>query len=185
VTTTTTTKKATRNKPGEPVPTFEQLAEQKVRDAIEAYRAAVQRAADGEVLMPDAMEKVLKQLETMNLPELCWSRDVKALLDYRTISKAAEKADADRPRIEAEAREQTDRIAKLEEELRQARGRRFECTELAASRYVELLRRIAELETMHPHLLGPVDAAVKHRQDEKAKAAAKQVPKMALTGWST
>ena len=166
------------------VPTFEELAAQKMRETIEAYRAAVEREASGERLLGEDLEKVESMLGAMHLPGICWARDVQAQRDYRSASAAISASDAARASQAAEAEELVKQIKQLEEQIAKARGRLHECTSMAEMRYVNVCRRQAELETVHPHLLGPIEQAVAQRLAHKSKALGGpgQQPR---EGWST
>jgi hypothetical protein len=178
-----TTATKTKKQP-EAVPTFEELAAQKMRQTIEAYRAAVEREASGERLLGEDLEKVESMLAAMHLPGICWARDVQAQRNYRTAAAAASAGDAARASERAEAEDLLKQIKQLEEQIAKAKGRFHECTSIAEMRYVNSCQRQAELETVHPHLLAPIEQAVAQRLAHKSKALGGP-GEQPREGWST
>lgn len=166
------------------VPTFAELTLQKMQETIEAYRAAVHQEANGERVSGEDFEKLASLLEAMHLPSICWDRDVKALRDYRTALELISASDAARASEKSEAEALAKQIKQLEGEILKARARHYECTESASMKYLTVCRRQVELETVHPHLLGPIEQAVAQRLAQKAKALGvpSQQPRQ---GWST
>lgn len=173
----------------EQVLTFEQINEKKLREKIEAYRGFVKRAAEGEMLPEEALEAVADILAFLYLPDYCWARDVEAIRKHKHDADAVAEMTSKQPKLEAEAKELVVKIRQLEEDLKQARTRLNYCSVITPASLVERMRRMRELETVHPHLLADLDLAVQVRAEARAKMQAKQVPAKpagrVLEGWST
>ena len=181
--TATATTRKTKKKPEE-VLTFGELNTRKLREKIEAYRGRVAQAADGELVDEKGLEEVSEALAYLQLPEMCWERDIRALNEYRQAGAAAEEIQAKQPQLDAEAGELQTKIAAMKKELGECEARLNYCAKVAPLVQAEQLRRQNELKTLHPHLLLGLEQAVALRAEARQKAQAKQVPAKTLEGWS-
>lgn len=180
---TTTT---TRRPKAEPQPTtFAEIAARKMAECIEQYRGHVRRAAAGERLTADDLDKVLEALAYMRLPEYAWERDVQAQRDHDSASKAAAELRAKQPASDARLAEITARIKAVEAELHALRSEQHMLATVEPMTRVGHGQRINELAFNHAHLFADVAEAARLRQEAKDKPAGVR-PKTdePITTWS-
>jgi thioesterase domain-containing protein len=184
--TTTTTK---QKKPPTKAATFEEIAERKYRQTLEEYRGLVERAAGGEQLRADDLDRAVELLALLRMPELAWAQHVAAVRDYRqAVARVAELEQRQRDAV-AEAEQLVRDIEALEDTLREKRNR----VQLLSGTYryvTEAYRRQNELEQLYPDVVLSLDNAVAARH---ARSATKTTTSAAEggtttepdTGWST
>ena len=165
---TTTT---TRRPKAEPQPaTFAEIAARKMTETLTEYRAFVQRAASGEQLKMDDLDKVLELLAYLRLPDYCFERDVQAQRDYTASAKSIEQLNAKRPANDARLAEVVARIKEVEAELQALRTEQHTLANIEPMTRVGHGQRVNELALNHPHLFLDVAEAVRLRQEAKDKA---------------
>jgi hypothetical protein len=151
-------------------PTFAEIAARKMAGTIEKYRGLVQRAADGVQLTGEELGEALELLSYMWLPEYCWPRDVEAQRNYKAAAAADAEAAAAVPAAQARLREIVERMKSIEAELNSLRAEQHSLHHVAEMKRVEYMRRMNELETLHPHVFADVKTATGLRSEAKAKA---------------
>jgi hypothetical protein len=162
--------------------TFDEIARSKMRKVIEEYRTFVERSARDEGLTADELDRVLECLAYMSLPDYAWERDVKTHRDY--LSNARHEADTRRqmPEADTRARQSTQRIKALEDELRVLKQQHYTDTQVLPRKLIGYGQRLNELSALNPHLFANVDEAVRLRMADKNKG--RPMPADPL-GWST
>jgi hypothetical protein len=186
---TTTTKP---KKPAAKAVTFEEIAERKHRQTLEEYRELVARAAAGEQLRPDELDRALELLALLRLPELAWQTHTQAVRDYRQASALVLEVEQKQRDAVQEAGQLVRDIEELEKSLFEKRNR-IKLLE-GTYRYVtDAYRRRNELETLYPDVVLSLDNALAARQARSAAAlaaaaAAKRAPAGGASepeiGWS-
>lgn len=164
----TTEVKTKRKASAEPL-TFEQIAERKMRERLTAYRALVARAASGEQLPEDDMVTALELLEALGLPEFSFRRDIVAQADFVAASKAEAEARAQRPANEKRLAEVTERLKALEDEVAALKTERHRLGASADNMLLSYMIRRRELEANHPHVIAPLDDAIRFRMEQQQK----------------
>jgi hypothetical protein len=150
---------------------FEEIADRKLRQTIEEYRALVVRAAAGEMLTEAELERAVELLAVLRLPELSIKQHVAAQREYAASVKRLAELEAAVPLEEAELAElnrDVERLLKTIEEKRlRARSLSY-----GQERIIAAMQRQNELATLYPDVLAPVDNAVARRiQKREAEAA--------------
>lgn len=159
--------KTTRRKaPAEPL-TFEQIAERKLTEKLTAYRELVARAAGGAQLPEEDLEGAVELLAFLGLPEYSWRRDIAAKADHDAAAKAEAEARLQRPVNEKRLVEIAERLKTLEAELASLREERHRIGSIADHLLAGAMGRQRELESLHPHVLTPLEDAVRFRTEQQ------------------
>jgi hypothetical protein len=161
--------KTTRRKaPAEPL-TFEQIAERKLTEKLTAYRELVARAAGGAQLPEADLEEAVELLAFLGLPEYSWRRDIAAKADHDAAVKAEAEARLQRPVNEKRLVEIAERLKALESELGSLREERHRLGSIADHLLAGAMGRQRELESLHPHVLTPLEDAVRFRTEQQQR----------------
>lgn len=154
-----------KTQPIAPPVSFAEIAERKMRERIEAYRALVQRHATGEVLEAQDYERAAELLEQLHLPDYAFSRDVEAVQrqsrTHRKWVAASESEPINRERAKQladEVQTLTVKLRALNEQLRIANG--------AAGKVTAYAHTLTQLAVDHPHLFADIDSAARLRSEE-------------------
>jgi hypothetical protein len=161
--------------------TFDEIARNRLRERIEAYREIVRRQASGDTLPTEDMAQAAELLDHLGLPYFAFERDVQAHREYVAASKGAAEAEAKRPANEKRLEEVTARIKAIESELKALRSEHYTLAEVEPMTRVSHQRMINELTFNHPHVLESIETAVQLRIDAKAKLSG-QRPQPAASG---
>lgn len=180
-----TTTKRQRKQAAEPL-TFEQIAERKLRENLETYRGYVEKAAAGEFLDEQALERVAELLAVLRLPELAWKQHVDAVREHRVAVERQREIEAAKPTEQAQMRELTGEVQRLEKLLQEKRLR-LGSLQRSELRLVDALRKQNELRTLYPDVLATVDNAVTRRREYRPGLARHRDKPTGATedGWST
>jgi len=168
---TTTTEVKPKRKVAEPKapPTFEQIAERKLTEKLTAYRGLVTRAASGEQLPEIDLEAAVELLAFLGLPEYSWRRDIQAKIDHDAVVKAQAEVRAQRPANEKRLAEIAERLKAVESELASLREERHRLGSVSDHLLAGYMTRLGELEANHPHVLTPMEDAVRFRLEQQRK----------------
>jgi hypothetical protein len=177
----TTTSKG-KSKPAAQPPTFDEVARSKMRDTLTEYRKFVERAAKGEQLSVEELDRVLELLAHMALPDFAWDRDIKAQREHTANANRESELMALLPDSQTRAAATTKRIEALEKELLTLKTQLHRDTKLLPMQLIDHGRKKNELVTLNPHLFVNIDDAVRLRMAEKNKG--RPLPAEPL-GWST
>lgn len=159
---------------------LDRQATERLTKSLEAYRHRVESVADGKALTARQVDEVAGLLEELGLPRFAFDRDVQAVQKYHSLeANLAEIESAeDDERLEAEALEKE--IANIRRRLGEATGRLHEIRSVRPMTRAGLATRLGELESLHPHVLMPVEKAVRIRMQAQAKT---QPAAEKLEGW--
>ena len=152
----------------EQVLTFEQLAEKRLREKLERYRAYVSKAAAGAQLPEEELSEVLELLEALELPQYAWDRDVHASRQFDRVRAWLEDAKANEGAIIERIRAAWQLVQKLEQDLRAARVE-HRASEAQQMKQVGKLQAFHELNANHPHLFRDIDQVVAARLASRAQ----------------
>jgi hypothetical protein len=148
----------------EPV-TFDEIAKRRTRERLEAYRELVRRHADGETMTVEQMEKVLELLDQLGLPQYAHERDVQAMQRFKMAHEKYRAAVEAQPahairatELAAEVEATQKKLVALREELHLANAKR--------NKPAAYGQTIKQMESEHPHVLAPLDLAVRLRTEE-------------------
>ena len=177
----TDTQAKPKRKRGKAKLTMQQVAEQRMQEAIKQYRAIVCQAANGDELDAKAYELAAELLERMALPTWCLDRDVRAQRDHDNASLEQQRATAQLPAAEARAAESTQRIEELERELRELRQQHDRDVRVLPEVVTSNGRRCGELKAFHPHLFYSLEDAARLRLEERDK---RKPVATELMGWT-
>lgn len=168
---TTTTEAKPKRKAAEPKapPTFEQIAERKLREKLTAYRGLVERAANAEQLEEADLEQAVELLAFLGLPEYSWRRDVTARANYDSTVKAEGEVRAKRPANEKRLVAIGERLKALEAEVASLREERHRIGSMSDHLLAGYMTRLHELETNHPHVFLSLEDAVRFRLEQQLK----------------
>jgi hypothetical protein len=169
VTATTTRRPSKAEAPAAPT-TFAEVAAAKMADTLTRYRTFVTRAAGGESLNAEELDKVLELLAYLRLPEYAWTRDVAAHRDHAAASKAVDEMRSTKAADAAKAEKVAERIKQIDEELKSLRQELHNLTTVSDLRRVGQGQRVNELMVNHPHLFAELPEAVRLRQEDRDKA---------------
>jgi hypothetical protein len=173
--------------------TYEQIADRKLRDTLEEYRAIVERGAGGEMLPEADLERAVELLTVLRLPELSFKQHVTAAREYAAAVGRQAELEAAGPAERAELvqlNSDVERLLKLIEEKRL----RAQALQYGETQLINAMRKQNELLTLYPDVVGPLDNAVSRRiAKRQAEAAAVPVPagpspsagNSFLEGWQT
>jgi hypothetical protein len=161
--TATATKKKAEQEPA----TFAEIASQRLTQQITAYRGYVARAAKGEKLSEEELEKVLEALDYLRLPQFAFERDTTAHREYESTAAVVAEMKRSSAAESEKARKLADRIKALEAELKAARHELYILTDAVDLRRVGHGQRLHELASLHPHLFLDLAEAVRLRQQAR------------------
>lgn len=171
----TTDMKTRRKAAAEPM-TFEQIAERKLREKMTAYRDIVARAASGEQLPEADMEAAVELLSFLGLPSFAFRRDVVAKADHDAASRAEAEARVQRAANDKRLTEVTERLKALEAEVVSLKAERHRLGDMADHSLVGFMSRQRQLEVEHPHVLAPLEDAVRFRLEQQHKRQGVTLP---------
>lgn len=164
----TTDTKTRRKATAEPV-TLEQIAKRKMRDRLTAYRELVTRAAAGEQLPEVDLDKAVDLLDSLGLPHYALQRDIQARTEFDAASKAQDEARARRPANDKRLLEIAERLKTLDAELTALKSERHALGVVADNSLAAVMARRHELEAGHPHVLLPLEDAVRFRLEQQQR----------------
>jgi hypothetical protein len=157
-----------RKAPAEPM-TFEQIAERKLTEKLTAYRGLVARAASGEQLPEADLEAAVELLAFLGLPDYSWRRDVAAKADHDAVAKAEAEVRSQRPANDKRLAEIRDRLKAMESEVNALRHEQNLLGSVSDHLLAGYMTRQQELEANHPHVLSPLEAAVRFRLEQQQR----------------
>lgn len=157
-----------RKAPEEPM-TFEQIAERKLTERLTAYRSLVARAASGEQLPEADLEQATELLLFLGLPDFAWRRDIVGKADFDAATKAEADARSQRPGNAKRLEDITARLKTLEAESAALRAERHRIDGMADNSLVAAMSRQNELKSLHPHVLLPLEDALRFRLEQQQR----------------
>jgi predicted nucleic acid-binding Zn-ribbon protein len=163
------------------VQTIEEATAERLTEQLTAYRGFVERAADGEQIFGDELNRVVTLLEHLGLPGFAWDRDVEAVRQSRSLDKQLAEVLMQEPAERQEAEALTKEIEQIQRRLGEAKARLHQITHSRGSLQAGLRQRQAELDINHPHLFRTVAAAVEMRMAVARKRA--EVASQRKVGW--
>jgi hypothetical protein len=152
----------------EQVLTFEQLAEKRLREKLEQYRAYVSKTAAGAQLPEEELSEVLELLEALELPQYAWDRDVEAARRFDRVRGWLNEAETTEQATNEKIGAAWALVQKLEQDLRSAREQ-HRLAQGKQMKRVGKLQTFHELNANHPHLFWEIDRAVAARLESRAQ----------------
>jgi hypothetical protein len=142
--------------------TFAEIAKNKTRERLEAYRQIVHRRADGEMLSVADMERAGELLDQLGLPLYTFDRDADAVRRFRLVRDkyqaavdAVPESQRQTAELAAEIESLKQRVASLQERHRIASAK--------AGKPAAYSQTVAMLQLDHPHVLADIDKAAELR----------------------
>ena len=149
----------------EPV-TFEEIANKRLRERLESYRAFVKRHAAGEVLKPNEMEVVAELLEQIGLPDYAFARDAEALNRYSKTASKWSAFVADEPAMRERGKALVAEIKEATERLNALRAEAHRIEIIGSGKAASYATSMNQLAAEHPHVLADIEVAVRLRSEE-------------------
>jgi hypothetical protein len=142
-----------------PAPTFDDIAHERIADALTTYRLAVGRAACGEALDKAELESVLDALAVLRLPESAWAADVAAMREHGKHEAIRVTEEAAQERYAAEAKRLAAHVEQMEKTLAAKKAELYSLNR-RPMRLVACMQAQEDLRRNRPHVFHDADVVV-------------------------
>ena len=142
-----------------PAPTFDDIARERIAEALATYRREVGRAACGETLDKAELESVLDALAVLRLPESAYAADVAAMGEHRKHDAIRVTEEAAQEHYAAEAHRLAAEVEDMEKALA-ARKAELYSLQRRPMRLVASMQAQEALKRNRPHLFHAADEVI-------------------------
>jgi len=155
-----------------PTLSFSEIARERLTKRLSEYRAFVDRRAAGETLDHEQTEQLLDVMQALDLPEFAFERDASAVTSFRKTSAKWEAIVDDEPRLRVRGRELMAEIKAATAHLNTLRTEAHKIEVVTGSKAVGYQSAANQLRNDHPHVLLPLETAVRLRSEALARRRA-------------